>query len=169
MAAEFYAAGLYAAKFSAAGFYAPVGYSRWWPLAGAALLLLCLGWCAWVWICTRAGADAAVPEFTAPRNADSVRQKYLALIAEIEHKHDGGQLDGRAAHLELSLAVRTFVHEMTGSRAQRMTLAQLRERQLPLVADAVEQWYPAEFSAGAGSPMVAFSAVQAREVVAQWR
>lgn len=169
MAAEYYAAGLYAATISAADFYAPVGYSPWWPLAGGALLLLCLGWCAWVWIGTRAGADAAVPEFTAPRNADSVRQKYLALIAEIEHRHDGGQLDVRTAHLELSLAVRTFVHEMTGSRAQRMTLAQLRERQLPLVADAVEQWYPAEFSAGADAPMVAVSAVQAREVVAQWR
>ena len=169
MAAEFYVPELYAAEFQAADFYAPIGYSPWWPLAGAALLLQCLGWCAWVWIATRAGADAAVPEFTAQRNCDSVRQRYWALIAEIEHRHDGGRLDGRAAHLELSLAVRTFVHEMTGTRAQRMTLAQLRERQLPLVADAVERWYPAEFSAGAGSPTVATSAQQAREVVGQWR
>ena len=159
-------------------FYAPVGYSPWWPLAGIALLLLCLGWCAWVWISTRVGATAGVPEFSAPRNPETVRHKYWALITDIEHRHDGGQLDGRSAHRELSLALRTFVQEMTGLRAQRMTLAELRahqvgEHQLPLVADAVERWYPAQFGAGAGAGAgthsVASSAQQAREVVGQWR
>ena len=163
-------------------FYAPVGYSPWWPLAGIALLLLCLGWCAWVWISTRVGATASVPEFSAPRNPETVRHKYWALITDIEHRHDGGQLDGRSAHLELSLVLRTFVQEMTGLRAQRMTLAeprahQVSEHQLPLVADAVERWYPAQFGAGAGAvkgadagtPSVASSAQQAREVVGQWR
>lgn len=150
-------------------FFAPVGYSACWPLGGAALLLLCLGWTAWVWISTRDRATTGVPDFVAPRNAGSVREKYLQLIREIEDKHDGGRLGGRAAHLELSLAVRTFVHEMTGLPAQRMTLAQLRGRQLPLVADAVELFYPGEFAAHGGNLTVAASAASARNVVASWR
>lgn len=150
-------------------FYAPVGYSAWWPLAGAALLLLCLGWLAWVVASTRARGAAAVPGFVAPRNPESVRRRYLELIASIEHEHDAGSLGGREALLGLSLAVRTFVHEMTGLNTQRMTLAQLRGHGLPLVGDAVELFYPGEFSAHDGTPAVAEAAGAARNVVASWR
>ncbi|SEE10776.1 hypothetical protein SAMN04489740_0674 [Arthrobacter alpinus] len=150
-------------------FYAPVGYSAWWPLAGAAILVLCLGWCAWIWISTRAQPSADVPGFIAPRNAETVRRKYLMLISSIEQRHSTGALTGRAAHLELSLAVRTFVHEMTGVKAQRMTLKQLRDHQLPLVADAVEQFYPGEFAAYSEQPSVAASAQAAGSVVSSWR
>lgn len=152
-----------------ATFYAPVGYSPWWPLAGAALLVLCLGWFAWVWISTRAGAQAAVPGFMAPRNPESVRAKYWALITQIEQMFDSGRLDARATHRELSMAVRTFVHEMTGLQAHRMTLAQLREHQLPLAADAVELYYPGEFAAHSDHLTVAESAQTARNVVSSWR
>ncbi|POH58841.1 hypothetical protein [Arthrobacter glacialis] len=152
-----------------ATFYAPVGYSPWWPLAGAAILILCLGWFAWVWNSTRAGAQAGVPDFVAPRNPNSVRAKYWALISSIEENHDAGTLSARAAHLELSMAVRTFVHEMTGLKTQRMTLAQLREHQLPLVADAVELYYPGEFAAHSEHLTVAGSAASARNVVGSWR
>lgn len=149
-------------------FYAPVGYSPWWPLAGAALLLLCLGWLAWVWSSTRARGTAAVPGFVAPRNPESVRRRYLELIASIENQHDAGALGGREAVLGLSLAVRTFVHEMTGLNTHRMTLAQLRGHGLPLVGDAVELLYPGEFSAHGGTPAVGDASVAARHVVASW-
>lgn len=150
-------------------FFGPVGYSLWWPLAGLGLLLLCTGWLAWVWISTRAHATAEVPGFVAPSNPDSVRHRYLGLIAAIEQKYDAGALGGREAHLELSLAVRTFVHEMTGLPTHRMTLAQLREHRLTLVSDAVERFYPAEFAPHNGELTVASAAHDARNVVSQWR
>lgn len=153
-------------------FYAPIGYSVWWPLAGAAILVLCLGWFGWIWISTRAEPSAGVPGFIAPRNPETVRGKYVTLINSIEERHGTASITGRAAHLELSLAVRTFVHEMTGLKTQRMTLAQLREHQLPLVADAVALFYPGEFAAHGGQgghPGVAGSAEAARNVVLSWR
>lgn len=150
-------------------FYAPVGYSIWWPLLGAALLLLCCGAVAWIWIGTRPRSGAAVPGFVAPRNPDSVRQRYLQLIAAIAQRHRAGELGARDAHLELSLAVRTFVHEMTGLQTQRMTLAQLRAHGLPLVGDAVELLYPGEFSAYGGPFTVAQAADMAQGVVQSWR
>ncbi|MHA7177740.1 hypothetical protein ACX80D_13885 [Arthrobacter sp. Sr24] len=149
-------------------FYAPIGYSVWWPLLGAALLILCAGTVAWIWIATKSRTNTAVPIFVAPRNTSSVKRKYWSLIDDIQHRYDAGQLDGRAAHLELSLVVRTFVHEMTGLQTQRMTLAQLREHRLPLAADAVEQFYPAEFSRVSQNYSFPESAQTAREVVARW-
>jgi hypothetical protein len=50
-----------------------------------------------------------------------------------------------------------------------MTLTQLRGRQLPLVADAVELFYPGEFAAHGGQATVAGSAQAARNVVGAWR
>lgn len=151
-----------------ATFYAPAGYSIWWPLLGAALLVLCAGAVAWIWIATRPRATAGVPDFVAPRNSAGVKAKYLALIDSIHANHDAGRLAARPAHLELSLAVRTFVHEMTGHKTQRMTLAQLREQRLPLAGDAVELFYPGEFSRDGGHLAVADSAQAARNVVTQW-
>lgn len=152
-------------------FYAPVGYPLWWLLAGVALILACLGWVGWVWLHTRPGNDAGVPDFVAPRNPETVRSKYQGVIAGICSRHDAGELPGRAAHRELSTAVRSFVHEMTGVKAQRMTLAELRARQLPLVADAVAAFYPAEFGVAGDGPGadVSSSAAIARDVVSSWR
>lgn len=149
-------------------FFAPVGYSIWWPLTGAALVLMCLGWIVWVWVSTSERATTGVPAFVAPRNPGSVRNKFLQLITDVENKYDAGTIDERAAHLELSLAVRGFVHEMTGLPAQRMTLTQLRGEQLALAADAVELFYPGEFAAHGGGLTVAESTGTARNVVASW-
>lgn len=151
-------------------FFAPMGYSIVWPLLGAALVVLCLGWVGWVFLSTRPRNHADVPGFVAPRNPDTVRAKYLALISQVQHRYDAEGLSGRAAHLELSAAVRSFAHEMTGVRAQRMTLGELRERQLPLLADAVASFYPAEFAdnhSHADQPL-AVSADVARNVVRSW-
>ncbi|MGA7203026.1 MAG: hypothetical protein WBX27_00180 [Specibacter sp.] len=150
-------------------FYAPVGYPLWWPLAGVGLVLACLGWTGWVLLQTRPGNDADVPGFLAPRNPETVRARYLGVIGGICARHDAGGLTLRAAHGELSTAVRSFVYEMTGVKAQRMTLAELRERQLPLVADAVAAFYPAEFAVAGGPVDVASSAAFARNVVTSWR
>ena len=150
-------------------FYAPVGYSVWWPLLGAALLVLCLGAAAWMWISTRPRHDATVPGFAVPPNPESVRERYLLLMSAILQRHDAGELGSRAAHLELSLALRTFVHEMTGLHTQRMTLTQLRAHGLPLVGDAVELLYPGEFSADGGQLTVAQAAHTAQDVVHAWR
>ncbi|WP_104087549.1 hypothetical protein [Arthrobacter sp. GMC3] len=151
-------------------FFAPVGYSVLWPILGAALVVLSLGWVGWIWMSTRPGNHAEVPGFVAPRNPDTVRTKYLTLISAVQHQYDAGRLGGRAAHQELSAAVRSFVYEMTGVRAQRMTLAELRERQLPLLADAVASFYPAEFATHHhAEPQLHVAAELARNVVRSWR
>jgi hypothetical protein len=159
------------------GFYAPAGYPILWPLLGAGLLVLCAGWVGWVWMSTRPRNTAAVPGFVPPRNAATVKNSYLALIDALVRQHDAGERACRETHQGLSAAVRSFVHEMTGLQAQRMTLAELRAHQLPSVVRAVETFYPAEFAPPGpgrddGGPAartdVALSAQAAREVVASW-
>ncbi|MCU6478843.1 hypothetical protein [Arthrobacter sp. A2-55] len=159
------------------GFYAPAGYSILWPLLGAALLVLCAGWLGWVWMSTRPGNTPAVPHFVPPRNAATIKGRYLARIDTLVRQHDAGERGLRETHQELSAAVRSFVHDMTGLKAQRMTLAELRAHQLPSVVRAVETFYPAEFAPpdpgrGEGGPAartdVALAARVARDAVATW-
>ncbi|MET4003731.1 hypothetical protein ABIB48_002466 [Arthrobacter sp. UYCu511] len=150
-------------------FYAPVGYSAWWPLLGVALLILCAAAVAWIWVATKPPGTIGVPNFVPPRHPQGVKAKYLALIDGLQNQHDAGHLATRAAHSELSLAVRTFVHEMTGLRTQRMTLTELREHRLPLAEEAVELFYPGEFSRTGGDRLVSDSAQAARNVVREWR
>lgn len=151
-----------------ASFYAPVGYSVWWPLLGAALFLLMAGWFIWVWVSTRATASARIPGFVPPKHPQEVRSRYLALLSEIAARYDAGRIVSREAHLELSLALRTFVYEMTGLKTQRMTLSQLRAHRLPLVGDAVALLYPGEFAAQGGALSVPEAVGMAREVVSRW-
>lgn len=148
--------------------YAPVGYSVFWPIIGVALLVLVAGWYAFVVVSTRAHAGAAVPGFVPPRNLAGVQRRYLAVIDQIARRHDAGSLAARGAHQELSVAVRSFVHEVSGVAAQRMTLDELRASQVPAAASAVARFYPAEFAAPEASE--AAGAVEAaRTVVLSWR
>ncbi|MCU1572124.1 MAG: hypothetical protein JWO93_206 [Micrococcaceae bacterium] len=149
------------------GFFGPVGYSVGWPLLGGGLLVLLLAWYGYVLLSTRALTNARIPGYQAPPTPLSVRDRYLAVIDAVMARYDAGQLTGRQAHQELSLAVRSFVHELTGVTTHRMTLAELRRAQLPALAEAVEQFYPAEFAVpAAGHPGQAAEA--ARQVVLRW-
>lgn len=154
-------------------FYAPVSYSIWWPILGTALILLCLGWVGWVWLSTRASNQADIPGFIPLRTPATIQREYLALIDSVQTGYDAGRLGERESHRELSAAVRSFVFEMTGIKAAHMTLAELRQRQLPLVAEAVAGFYPGEFAPNIntgpdGQAYVGASANAARTVVATW-
>ncbi len=142
-------------------FYAPVGYSLWWPVLGLALILLIAGWYVYVFRSTRKRPAAQ-------RLNATVAERYLARIQDTADAHAAGRMGSRAAHQELSLTVRDFVHEVTGVRAQRMTLAELRESQLPMVGETIAHFYPGEFAPPESSDV--HSAVEAaRYVVTSWR
>ena len=153
------------------GFFGPYQYQLWvlWLALGLLLLALVVAWFVFVLrfsarrlppSARRAAADAAV-------DLPSVRLRYLGLIDEVQAESDAGRLGERAVHSRLSLLLRFFVHETAGADTHVMTLADLREADLPRVADAVEQWYPPAFAAQhPGDPRRAVDT--AREVVRSW-
>lgn len=130
-----------------AGFYAPLAYSAWLPWAGLGLLMLIAAWIAFVLLSTRqrAGASPAGP-FGPPSNPSSLKRDYLRRIDAVAADAAAGRLSVRASHQELSLLIRSFVRDIAGIDAPRMTLAELKQQNIPAAALAVSRLYPAEFS-----------------------
>ena len=150
-------------------FYGPLGYSGFWLFLGLALAVAALGWVAYSIWSTRLpqpGRDVPVPRFHAPAG---LRREYLAQIDEVAVLLDAGEITPRTATQELSRIVRGFVQEATGVRASKMTLDELRAERVPVVAEAIEHFYPAEFSvAGARGTDADAALSAARTVVGTW-
>lgn len=136
--------------------------------AGIALLALALGWYCFVFLSTRQRRRPAPPaRFTAPSDLPALKQAYLHRIDAVAAGAADGSLTYRESHQELSLLVRSFVRDVTGVDAPRMTLAELRGHPLPGIAEAVGRTYPGEFGPEPLPPLLE-SAEQARQAVWQW-
>ena len=103
-----------------------------------------------------------------PIDKDRVRNKYLGIIDTIEKKYDSKELDDRAAYLELSGAVRNFVHDYTGANTQNMTLNEIGELGMPSLFYLIKEFYKPEFAFDSGEPDVEKSIDTARKVVMTW-
>ncbi|NII50453.1 hypothetical protein [Frigoribacterium endophyticum] len=153
------------------GFFGPYQYQWWglWLALGLLLLALVVGW--WVFV-ARFSARRLPPAERAARRAaavdlPSVRARYLGLVDEVEAAAAAGRLDDRAVHGRLSLLLRSFAHETAGVDTHVMTLADLRESDLPQLTGAVEEYYPPAFRPA--YPGDARHAVAtAREVITSW-
>lgn len=150
-------------------FYPPTMYAPIWAILGTVLLVLVAAWYLFVWWYSRrkhrmppapAGVNAVL-------DASRLKNKYYDLIAEVEDAWRAEQLSTRAAHQKLGTLVRFFVFESSGYKAQVMTLDDLNQANLRSVANAVEQYYPAEFAAVEQGDLPS-SADVARELVGTW-
>ena len=103
-----------------------------------------------------------------PIDKDRVRGKYLGIINEIEKKYDSKELDDRAAYLELSGAVRNFVHDYTGANTQNMTLNEIGALGMPSLFNLIKEYYRPEFALDSGETDVKKSIDTARKVVMSW-
>ena len=151
-----------------AGIYGPLQYSQGWMWTGLALLVLVLGWYAFVFLGTgQQKVPAQAPRFTPPSDLTALKEAYLQRIDAVTADAAAGLLTARESHQELSLLVRRFARDVTGVDAPRMTLAELQGHPLPPVAEAVRRIYPGEFGLEP-LPPVAQSAATARQAVWQW-
>ncbi|ALJ21533.1 hypothetical protein [Microbacterium sp. No. 7] len=157
-------------------FYPPAQYGPvwlvWLLVAIAALLVV-----AWLLLRRRPEPPAAPPpaEVAAPAQPvapapQTLRSEYLARIDLVEILHKKGQLDKRAAHLELSRLVRQYVNEHSGLEAPVLTLSELRARGVhPSLVDAMRKsFYPGSFEERP-SRSVRTAVSAARRVVNTWR
>jgi len=153
-------------------FFGPYQYPLWvlWLVLGLAGLALVVGWYVFV---VRFSARRLPPAqraaLASARPADllDTKKKYLALIDEVEAASADGRLSERGVHSRLSLLLRFFAHETNGVDTHVMTLADLRESNLPQLVGAVEQYYPPAFRLEhPGDP--ARAVATARDLVSSW-
>ncbi|GAB2521309.1 hypothetical protein [Paramicrobacterium agarici] len=144
------------------GYYDPVGYHPMWLWIACGIVALVLLWYIAVWFYPRARAPQRRP--VVKRAPEEIVPHYLRLIDEIESANASGELSLREAHLKLSVLVRLFGEERSGTSFSTMTLSDLTEGNHAHIAHAVASYYPFEFGT-APSGDLAPSLQRAREVV----
>ena len=97
-------------------------------------------------------------------DVDALKQKYLAMIDEVERQFSGHKTKASVAHQQLSLIVRLFYYEALGFHADILTLTDLKKSKHLELAQVIEKYYPDEFD-GLEIGAVAQSANIARELV----
>ncbi|MBG6239741.1 hypothetical protein IWX78_002731 [Mycetocola sp. CAN_C7] len=151
------------------GYTPPASYAPIWTFLGIGILVLIAAWYLFIWWWSR--RKHRMPPSTPTQNvlleAGLLKNKYYDLIDEVEQSWRQGDLSTRAAHQKLGTLVRFFVFESSGRKAQVMTLEDLNQANLHSVADAVEQYYPAEFAAVEQGDLPSSAGI-AREVVGTW-
>jgi hypothetical protein len=146
-------------------------YSPLWLWLGIAGVVLIVAWLVFVFVLTRKRTPKSLatlpPREYQPPDLTVLKQKYLALIAEVGVKHANGEYTARYSYQALSKLVRLFVYEINHHRVDVMTLSDLRRSHYPALTQVIEQYYVPEFHRdSAGNVDTAVQA--ATEVVSTW-
>lgn len=156
----------------------PIGYSWVWTPVGVVLILAVLAWFAWVLWSTRPGtheqtAEPAKTRSSAPPapTADpfaAVREIYLGRLNEIKDRHESGELDARAVHLEIRRVMRDYTKARTGVDAATFTYTDAERVQLtgPLAKSLKQLSYPSFAARSQARPER--SLYRARRVIKKW-
>jgi hypothetical protein len=124
----------------------PLLYSAIWPILGVLALLLVVAWFVLVPLLSRLLSRRRPKKADErPRPAARGFAGTLAGIDEVERAALANEISIREAHLRLSELVRSFASEGRVYDARTMTLTELRDHGMTVVAEAVAQFYPIAF------------------------
>jgi hypothetical protein len=145
----------------------PIQYRLLWLILGLSIALLIGIWYGVALWLTRRKKPKTLQTLKqlAPSDLDSLKAKYLKIIEELYQRYVRGEISLRQLHIELSMAVRSFVQEASFFPAPFLTLADLRISSYPQLASLIGEYYPLEFAAietgnAAGSTQAAKGLVQ---------
>ena len=102
-----------------------------------------------------------------PVSDNQVKEKYCALINDLETKYRGGKVSNRKAYQELSRVVRRFVYELTGIKVHHNTLDEIKRLNMPNLYAVIEECYAPEFSVDKDGSIYA-TMNKARVVIKEW-
>lgn len=146
--------------------YPPTFWIVFWSLCAAVIV-----WYAVVFFVTRKKKKKSISTLTAknpsPKDTAAIKQKYLALIEEVQSAVQAKTMPSRDAHLRLSYLLRFFAYEIQGIRAYTLTLSDLKKTRYEKLTRAIDDYYKPEFHEVEKGDITAAIAT-AREVVSSW-
>lgn len=149
----------------------PIQYDILWVILGGIILLGVILWNSYIIWSTRKRKIRSLELLPilppVPVSIEALRQKYLNLINQIEDQYQQKQIDVRQVHLLLSITIRLFVFEVKGIAVHRLTLKEIKQTDIKVLADVIEQYYRPEFvrqQSGDASQSIDL----ARKMVQQW-
>ena len=76
----------------------------------------------------------------------SIKNNYLLQLQLLSLDYDKDKINTRKAYQKLSVIIRNFIFEATNIKVQNYTLKDIKELNMPVLIDLVEEYYNPEFN-----------------------
>ncbi|WP_102144166.1 hypothetical protein [Mycobacterium hubeiense] len=145
----------------------PMPYSWWWLWLGLLLLAVVLAWYALVFVWTLPSHQLRRMPVIRTWHAALLRRRFIRTIRSIDERHRTGDLTAAQASAEMSRALRSFLHQATGVRAQYMHLDAITASDIADAAPVLSALIDAQFNA-ASRVNVSEAGSAAKELIRTW-
>ncbi|HEV7421833.1 MAG TPA: hypothetical protein VGO30_18620 [Mycobacterium sp.] len=145
----------------------PTPYSSWWLWIAMLLLLVLIGWYAGVFVWTLPNRRLRDLPVLGGMRDKMVRHRFARTVHEIGDRYRSGELAAAPAGAAVSRALRGFLQETTGVRAEYMQLDDIAGGELASAAPLLAQLNDAQFNAMSEVDVGAVSD-SAEELIRSW-
>lgn len=154
--------------------FPPAQYDFIWPLLAIALVVMAIIFYVFLFVSTRKLKPEPIIQLL-PRTASSterlslIKNKYVKKVMDIQAAHAEGNLTNRKAFQALSINLRNFTHEYSGTGAHAMSLTDLYETKAPeVLLDKIKNYYPLAFEEANRNGNVNLAVDDALRVIQLW-
>jgi hypothetical protein len=147
--------------------FGPQPYSSWWLWWAVLLVLAVFGWYTGVFVWTLPSHRLRRIPVVWRVHAWLIRNRFARCVQRIADEHDAGRMSAPAACTAISGTVRSFLHQVTGARAQYLQVGALAEANLAAAAPLLTRLGEAQFNAEARVDVADMSA-RAQELIRSW-
>ena len=145
----------------------PTPYSSLWLWTAVLLLIVLIVWYAGVFLFTMPARRLRDLPVVGAMHGDIVRRRFARTVHQIGEKYRAGELATAPAGAAVSAALRGFLQQATGVRAQYMQVEQIADGELARAAPLLEQLDDAQFNAASRVDISAVS-TSTEELIRSW-
>jgi hypothetical protein len=145
----------------------PTPYSSWWLWTAVLLFVVLIIWYAGVFALTMPNRRLRDLPVVGAVHGDMVRRRFARAVHQIGERYRAGDLTTAPAGAAVSAALRGFLQQATGVRAQYMQVEQIAAGELAPAAPLLEQLDDAQFNAASRVDISAVSE-SAEELIRSW-
>ncbi len=145
----------------------PSPYAASWLWLGLAVLTIVIAWCAGVFVWTLPAERLRSIPMIRSLHSKLLRRRFTRSIHSTEERYRAGELSAAEASREMSRALRSFLHQATGTRAQYMHVDAIKSSELAKAAPLFAALNDAQFNSA--SPVeISQVGSTARELIRSW-
>ncbi|OBK92282.1 hypothetical protein [Mycobacterium sp. 1165178.9] len=147
--------------------FGPQPYSSCWLWLAVLLVLAVIGWYAGVFVWTLPSHRLRRIPVLRRMHAWLIRKRFARCVQSIAGEHDVGRMSAPAACAAISRTVRSFLHQVTGERAQYLQIDAMADGNLAQAAPLLTRLGDAQFNAESRIDVADVSA-RAQELIRSW-
>ena len=147
--------------------FGPQPYSSLWLWWAVLLVLGVVGWYIGVFVWTLPSHRLRRLPVVRRMHARLIRNRFARGVQRIGDEHRAGRIPAPAACAAISRTVRSFLHQVTGGRAQYLHIGAIADGHLAAAAPLLTRLGDAQFNAEARVDVADVSA-RAQELIRSW-